>query len=340
MFKPNYKLGDKLLQNISQIERTYGQLEGLRLPQALQLNLERDNLLYSSYASNSIEGNPLSLPEVTNLLLDDRVPVNRDEQEVKNHFDILKNLETQADKKISVELVLAFHRRLMSKVDNDIAGKIRNKEVVVGKYVREKGKLSIDIKHNPPFHKQTEIKQALSSLIKWYQKGENLPPAIKIGIFHHQFVFIHPFVDGNGRACRLLSALLFLKNGYLINKYFVMDDYYDLDRFQYSDKLHSADAGNLTEWLEYFTDGIKYSLQSALAKSKQAIGKVSVAKRLTNKEQEAFKLLQENKEITSADLGRILQVSRQQSHNLLRALVNKGYAEKKGGTKASYYKIL
>ncbi len=47
------------------------------------------------------------------------------------------------------------------------------------------------------------------------------------------------------------------------NKYFVLDDYYDIDRIQYSDKLHSADTGNQTQWLEYFTDGVKYSLQSA-----------------------------------------------------------------------------
>lgn len=340
MFKPKYNLSNKLLQNIARVERLYGQLEGLKLPQALQLNLERDNLLYSSYASNSIEGNPLSLPEVTNLLLDDRIPVNRDEQEVRNYFDILKKLKVQAKGEIGLKLILGFHRQLMSKVDDNIAGKIRQKKVVVGKYIKIKGKISIDIKHEPPFHEQENIEQALHSLIKWHEKEKNIPAVIKIGIFHHQFVFIHPFIDGNGRVCRLLSALLFLKEGYLINKYFVLDDYYDIDRLQYSDRLHSADYGDQTEWLEYFTDGIKYSLQSSLAKAKQAINKVAVVKRLTRKEQKVFEILQESDEITSNELSRMLKVSRQQSHNLLRALVGKGYAEKKGGTKASYYKLL
>ena len=73
MFKPNFRLTPKLLANITQIERLYGQLEALKIPKILELNLKRDNLIQSAYVSNSIEGNPLSLAEVTNLLLADRV---------------------------------------------------------------------------------------------------------------------------------------------------------------------------------------------------------------------------------------------------------------------------
>ena len=87
-----YKLTDKLLNNLSEIERYYGYLQGLQIPRELQLNLERNNLVQSSYVSNSIEGNSLTEAEVTNLLLNERLPTNRDEQEVKNYFDVLKNL--------------------------------------------------------------------------------------------------------------------------------------------------------------------------------------------------------------------------------------------------------
>jgi len=100
MFKPKFKLTQKLLSNIGQIERFYGQLEGLKIPKKLEINLQRDNLIQSSYVSNSIEGNPLSLREVTNLLLDERVPVNRDEKEVVNYFAILQNLNSYINKKI------------------------------------------------------------------------------------------------------------------------------------------------------------------------------------------------------------------------------------------------
>ena len=133
MFKPNFSLSQNLLANIGQIERLYGQIEGLKIPKKLELNLQRNNLIQSSYVSNSIEGNPLSLQEVTNLLLDDRVPVNRDEKEVKNYYGILQNLNTCLDQQISLELAKKIHLDLLTGVKNEIAGSIRNKKVVIGK---------------------------------------------------------------------------------------------------------------------------------------------------------------------------------------------------------------
>ena len=338
MFQPQYTLSQKLLGNVTQIERLYGQIEGLKIPKKLELNLQRDNLIQSSYVSNSIEGNPMSLAEVTNLLLGDRVPVNRDEKEVKNYYNLLQNLASFLKTKIDVELIKKVHFSLLTGVKNEIAGKIRNTKVVVGKYVGEsQDAMSLEIKHEPPYHQQEAIEKALSELFDWSLKETNLPISIKAGIIHHHFVYIHPFVDGNGRVCRLLTALVFLQNSYWINKYFVLDDYYDIDRILYSDKLHSADAGNKTEWLEYFTDGVKYSLQGALARIKEARLKLNVEERPSNKEREVLDIITKRGQLTSSDLVEILKVSRQQAHNLLKGLVDKGLVDKKGSTKSSYY---
>lgn len=334
MFTPHYRLTTKLLANIALIERLYGRLEGLRIPKKLELNLERNNLIQSTYISNSIEGNPLSLPEVTNLLLNDRIAANKNEKEIKNYFEILKSLENLASLRITPELVCDLHKRLLTGVNDQIAGEVRNKPVAVGKQI--KGKL-FQIKHHPPFHKRQKIENALRQLLSWVSSHNEIPPIVRAGIFHHQFVFIHPFEDGNGRICRLLTALILLQNNYCINRYFVLDDYYDIDRLQYSDKLHSADSGDKTEWLEYFTDGVKYSLQSAFSKYKNAIVSLSASERLTPKEQEVLKFLQEKGEITSGELAKKLAVSRQQAHGLLKILLEKGYLGKKGRTKASFY---
>lgn len=337
MFNPQYSLIPKLITNISQIERLYGQLEGLRIPKKLEINLERDNLIQSSYISNSIEGNPLSLPEVTNLLLDDRIPVNRDEKEVKNYFEILKSLPQYTRQPISLTTVTKIHQRLMSGVNEKIAGQIRNKRVVVGKYIKESGKAKLLVRHEPPFHQKAQIEQEITELLDWVKKRADFPTVVKAGVFHHHFVFLHPFEDGNGRVCRLVTALIFLENNYLINRYFVLDDYYDIDRVLYSDKLHSADAGDKTEWLEYFSDGVKHSLKSVLAKVKRLVIQLRIEERLSAREEEVLKIMEKKKEITSPELAEILQVSRQQAHNLLRAMVEKGFLDKKGKTKGSYY---
>jgi len=339
MFKPRYTLTDTLLANISVTERLYGQLEALRIPRELQLNLERNNLVTSTYISNSIEGNPLTLPEVTNLLLGDRVPVNRNEKEVHNYFDILKNLDEYSKSILSLDTVSTIHKRLLTDVKIDIAGVIRNKPVAVGSYYYDGGIRRLKIQHQPPYHKQQEIRAELNALLAWTEQS-NLPTSLLTGIFHHQFVYIHPFGDGNGRTCRLLMALIFLQKHYSINKYFVLDDYYDIDRLQYSQKLHSADSGDKTMWLEYFTDGIKYSLQGALAKAKDAIVTVALSKQPTPREKDALELFQSHQEVSSAMVGTRLHVSRQQAHKLLQVLEKRGFVKKIGSTKASYYVLV
>lgn len=339
MFKPVYELTPRLLLSITTSERLYGQIEALKVPKKLELNLTRDNLVTSSFASNKIEGNPLSHAEVTNLLLNDRVPVNRDEKEVVNYYDILKHLEEFTHGPLTVASIKELHKRLMTGVDPH-PGEIRNVQVVVGHYKEEKGDVSLTVKHNPPHHNEKDIEKALEELIEWVKKSkEDIPAVLLAGIFHHQFVYIHPFEDGNGRTCRIVSALILLSRGYAINKYFILDDYYDIDRDHYSDMLHSADQGDLTRWLSYFTDGMKYALQSALIKYTDAIRTLSFEEQPTPKEKEALTILQEFHEITAPQVAEKLKVTRQQAHALLKSLVEKGLVEKKGKTKSSYYSI-
>ena len=336
MFKPKYNLSPKLLSNIAKIERLYGQIEAIKIPSKLELNLIRENLIESSYASNKIEGNPITLPEVTNLILDDRIPVNRDEKEIINYFNLVKELDKYLNIEFSIDLILKLHKLLMQGLDKS-AGTIRNVKVVVGRSLKQEKGLSLRIKHDPPFHKRDKIVSGLEKLFNWLNTNKDIPVVIKSGIFHHQFVYLHPFEDGNGRVGRLLTALYFLKNDYFINKYFVLDDYYDIDRHQYSDMLHSADKGDKTEWLEYYSDGVMHSLKSALAKIQRAIRTLNIEERPSPKEQEVIKIIDENRQVTSQIIAKELRVSRQQAHKLLRSLLNKGLVEKKGSTKSSYY---
>ncbi len=332
MLNTKYNLSKKLLENISSIERLYGQLESQVVPKKLLLNLEKHNLVKSSFSSNSIEGNPLSQEEVTNLILGDRVPANRDEKEVRNYFDILKQIGKEYDT-LDIDTILKIHKELLEGVENEIAGEIRNSKVVVGNPTEDG---TVVVKHEPPKHTRKEIEKLLEELIDWTNTSEELP-ILKAGIYHHEFVYIHPFVDGNGRVCRLTTTLLLDKLGYKINKYFILDDYYDIDRIQYSDSLHSADSGDKTEWLEYFTDGVKYSLQSALAKIEEGLKNISFNMRPTNREKDVLDLIKKYKEITSSDVAKDLDISRQQAFNLLDDLVSKGYLEKQGSTKNSFY---
>lgn len=339
MFKPQFTTTPVILKNLLEIERLYGRLESLSVPRALLLDLNTRNLISSSYSSTRIEGNPMTKLQVTNLILDDRVPANRDEKEIRNYYDILSDIPKYAQQAVDSTLALDVHRRLLTGVQDEIAGTFRNERVVVGSHVRdEKNRPALVIKHDPPYHQQKQIAHAINELSEWIKESSE-QAFIKAGIFHHQFQFLHPFVDGNGRVGRLLTAVILFQSGYYINRFFVLDDYYDIDRAQYSDKLHSADSGELSEWLEYFTDGVKYSLKSALAKVEEGLNRLDVEQRPTRREQEVLTFVTEHRQATAEDIARTMDVSRQQAHALLSALVEKGYVKKIGTTKGSYYML-
>lgn len=340
MYKPKFSLNKRLLSNLLEIERLYGKLESEPIPKALLLNLEQRNLVQSSFSSTKIEGNPMTKAQVTNLILDDRVPANRDEKEVRNYFDILTDLATYAKYPVDIDLALRLHKRLLTGVDDELAGKLRNEKVVVGSYAKDpQNRTSLVIKHNPPFHTVEKITDALRDLSQWLLESED-QALIKAGVFHHHFQFLHPFVDGNGRVGRLQTAVILLQEGYKINRFFVLDDYYDIDRADYSDKLHSADHGDLSEWLEYFTDGVKYSLQSALSKIADGLKTLNVELRPTNREKDVLGYFAENREVTALDVAESFGVSRQQAHKLLASLVEKGFLNRVGETKGTYYEMV
>lgn len=343
MFEPRFSYTPKIINSIGTIERLYGQLTSEKLIPSLALKLSQENQILATHYSTSIEGNPLSPYDVTNIILNDKIPTTKSEKEVKNYFSVLNKIFILEKRKepISPDLTRMLHKELMQNIEEENLGEFRDDHVFVGH--RTHGELVV--KHNPPFHTRAEIEKALNSLFDWLKKPDDLHPLIRAGIFHHQFAFIHPFFDGNGRLTRILTAYyLFLKD-YQVAKYFILDDYYDMDRQEYSDKLHTADLGDKTEWIEYFLEGIANSLQAAIARiealKRSNLDDITGEKRVlvTNREEEVLEIVIDKKAIKTTDIQDALSVTRQQAHSLLFSLVKKGLLKKFGKTKTSYYKL-
>ena len=343
MFKPQFQLNFRILNILSNIERLYGRLQAQKLIPSLSLRLSQENQILATHYSTSIEGNPLSPQDVTNVVLGDQIPITKSEKEVKNYFEIITKLPdlTRDKTTITVELTEKLHKVLMKGIERDGLGKVRNGHVFVG----HKSEEEIVVKHNPPFHTDKEIKNALNDLYTWLAEEKELHPLIKAAIFHHQFAYIHPFFDGNGRLGRILTTLFLLEEHYEVSKYFVIDDYYDIDRHLYSDVLHSADSGDKTSWIEYFLEGIASSLQGAIARidelRRHHLDHIEGEKRVlvTPREEEVLQIIINKKAIKTADIEKAFSVTRQQAHALLSSLVSKKLLKKYGSTKMSYYKL-
>lgn len=343
MFEPQFNYTPKIINQLASIERYYGLLLGEKLIPSLSLKLTQNNQILATHHSTSIEGNPLSPLDVTNIILGDQIPTTKSEKEVKNYFAVLNHMFVLAKKRapITPQLTCELHKILMEDLGGSDLGQLRDGHVFVG----HKTKTELVVKHNPPFHKREDIQKALKSLYEWLHKEDDLHPLIKAGIFHHQFAFIHPFFDGNGRLARILTAYYLLLKQYEVVKYFILDDYYDIDRSQYSDILHTADSGDKTGWIEYFLAGISYSLQAAQARidslKEKNLEEIEGEKRVlvTNREEDVLQIVIDKKAIKTSDIEEALGVTRQQAHSLLASLVKKELLEKYGKTKLSYYKL-
>ncbi len=339
-----FQFTPKLVNLLTGAESLYGKLESQAKIPSLALRLTQENLVLATHFSTSIEGNPLTQKEVTNIVLGDKVPITKSEKEVKNYFEVLNRISILAREKIplTLELTLSLHKDLMKNLSVRGIGKLRNEAVIVG---HRDVAGAVHIKHNPPAHRAKEIEELLTRVYEDILLDKENHPLIVAGIFHHSFVNIHPFVDGNGRLGRVLTAYYLLLNGYEVTKYFILDDYYDIDRLRYSDMLHSADSGEKTKWLEYFIEGINYSLKSAIKRVEDMQGEeidaITGVKRVlvSKKAEEVIQLLLERQVLKAQDLVKIYGYTRQRAGYLLNSLVKKGIIRKQGKTKSSYYEL-
>ena len=116
MFQPRYTITDRLLANIKRINTLVNELNNRRFPNVVLLELERTAREVSSYASTSIEGNPLPLTEVKKILKSKPVHIRESEKEVLNYNQALQDLNNMLDKgevKLSLKLILDIQKQVI-----------------------------------------------------------------------------------------------------------------------------------------------------------------------------------------------------------------------------------
>lgn len=182
------------------------------------------------YNSAGIEGNRLTLQE-TALVLKEGIDISdkpiKDSIEVKNlglAFDFLYEL-SKADVQLSENYIRQIHKLIVGDEESLRPGDYRNIGVII-----------TGSEHKPPEPFEVPIK--MMELIEWVKLNKETNPIIVAAIAHHEFVKIHPFMDGNGRTARIILNLLLLQKG------FPICNIKRTERPDYYNALSSADSGN------------------------------------------------------------------------------------------------
>jgi Fic family protein len=183
----------------------------------------------------------------------------------------------------------------------------------------------------------------MAEFVFWLNAEQEVHPILVAGVAQYQLVHIHPFLDGNGRTARLLSMLCLYRKGYDFKRLFTLSEYYDRDRSSYYRAIQSVRGPelNLTEWLEYFTNGLRWQLAEVQEKGESLIrlDVLTNKHKLTARQRVAIELAADGPEFRMEDFeARCPGVHRRSLQRDLRALIEKHLLVVEGATNRLVYR--
>lgn len=249
--KPPYSISSKILTLISSIAEKIGEINAtsLQLPKA---ELRKNNQIKTIQSSLAIEGNTLSIEQVTAILHNKKVVgPKKDILEVENAIRVYQQLESY--KANSLPSFLKAHAQLLKGLIPS-AGKIRSSNVAIVKGTK--------MTHMAPSPQM--VKALLNDLFTYLKKDPD-PMLIKSCVFHYELEFIHPFTDGNGRMGRLWQTVL-LKEQYPVFAFLPVETIIKKRQKEYYAALSASDkAGNSTLFIEFMLGILDASLEELLS---------------------------------------------------------------------------
>lgn len=331
------KLTNEILKYITEIEENRFNVRATKLSPNIANRLRKNSKKRSSYASNKIEGNPLSLQQVDEVIdNDERKHFLKPEQEVRNYFLALNYLEEQVQKKtkFSKKLVLDVQKLVEKGASKEKIG-LRGPMppgVLFAVYDSKTGNPD----YIPPEY--SEVPSLLDELVEYVNTTDD-HPLIIAAIVHYQMVTIHPFEDGNGRTARLLSGYIMDINGYGFNGIGSLEEYfaYDIDEYYNSIQMNlpalyysgRENPPHPEIWFNYFLRMVKlYSGKvcdiQLNSKNEDVSSSLSYLK---GKEKELLRLLLDEykKEFTPIEISKKIPVTNRTVINRLAVLIKNGF---------------
>jgi Fic family protein len=345
MFNPNFRYTNKIVRNLTLIAEARAIILNAPLIPKWEVSLRREALISSAHSSTAIEGNPLSLEEVSALAAGRDITVRRkDRQEVLNYLEALERIPEFAQRapftgKDLLEVHEVVTKETLEYPEDE--GVFRNRQVFVG------NRMTGEVIFMPPPTEQ--VPQLVDGFFEWFNsvEAEDIDPVAQAGITHYELVRIHPFVDGNGRTARVMSTLVFYKRGFDVKRFFALDDYYDHDRRSYYAALRSVDQKtlDLTGWLEYFIDGVTVSIKAVKEKIIGLSKDIKLLKEkgqvaLTERQMKIVERMIAKGDATNRDIRNMFNISNRAALDEITKLLNLKVIKRKGKGRSLRYELV
>ncbi len=345
MYNPNFLYTNKIVKNLTLIAEARTIILNSPLIPKWEVSLRKEALIRSAHSSTSIEGNPLSLEEVSALAKGRDIMARRkDKQEVLNYLEALERMPELAKRTPFTPRDLLEVHKIVTKetLENPKdEGIFRDRQVFVG------NRITGEVVFMPPPTEQ--VSELINDFFDWFNSpgADEFNPVIHAGITHYELVRIHPFVDGNGRTARIMASLVFYERSFDVKRFFALDDYYDNDRRAYYAALKSVDQKtlDLTGWLEYFTEGIAVSIKDAKNKVIGLSKDIKVLKEkgqvaLTERQMKIVEWIVDKGAITNREVREMFNISNRAALNEITKLINLNVVESVGKGRNLRYELI
>lgn len=299
-------LTNEMLKSIIEIEKNKVNLSNESLPITISDRLRKSSKKKSTYASNKIEGNPLTEKQVEDVINSTNRHFLKPEQEVRNYYNAINMLEKKLKnkEKFSMDLILETQKEIIQGASKEKIG-IRG-EMPPGVLFAVYDDITKQVEYIPPEY--TDVIPLINELVKYVDTSDD-HPIIKAAIVHYELVTIHPFEDGNGRTARLMSNYILDYYGFDFNKIGSLEEYfaYDIDEYYKSIQmglppLYYDGRNNPPHpeiWINYFLKMMKLYSSKVLELSKASVEDklIGSLSHLNSKEKQFLKYLLNNKYI-------------------------------------------
>lgn len=260
---PPYTISNKMFELVSEISEKVGRITSHKELES-KPHLRRNNRIRSIHSSLKIEANSLSLSDVRDVINGHLVLGDQKEiQEVKNAYVAYEKIP-EIDP-TSISDLKRIHGILTYRTARESGVFRKGDEGVLS------GSECIFVA--PPPHMVNEL---MRDLMQWVKENEGvIHPLILSAIFHYEFVFIHPFADGNGRMARLWHTVL-LYRWRSVFEYIPLES--QIERFQneYYDAIavcHTKDNSDI--FIEFMLDMINQILDEVVLQVNRSNSEVS-----------------------------------------------------------------
>lgn len=237
---------DKLLKEIDGLQKEINAFRPLP-PQTLK-QLQEYYRVGLTYTSNALEGNSLTETE-TKVILEDGITIGgkpiKDYYEAVGHGEAFDYVHSLAKKKtFSEDDIKKLHKLFYHRIDENKAGEYRKERVFIS-----------GSKYALPAPEK--VSALMGTFIKDIKETAKKHPVEYSAIAHKELVFIHPFVDGNGRVGRLLMNLILLQTGYCLA---IIPPILRRDYIDALEKAHTDDR----EFIRFIAKTVKETQQDYL----------------------------------------------------------------------------